>query len=669
MGRRAAKSLTFLGLLSSLVLCAAIYYPGLHGGFIFDDWPNIVGNNRLHVDHVSLEGLRQAAFSADAGPLKRPVSMLSFWVNYYTTGIDPFYFKLTNLLIHLANGLGLFWLTRLLLETSHLREGLIVRNGSTGALALIVAAVWLVHPLNLTSVLYVVQRMTSLSASFVILGLLSYVLGRRRLARGAVGFPWILLGLLAFGGLAVLSKENGVLLPFYMAVIEITLFRFSGLNAQDAKKLKIFFLCTAVLPAVAVVAFVLSNPDWLLRNYDGRNFNLTERLMTEARMLWLYLRWALVPTPDALGLFHDDVPISRGLLHPATTLLALGGLLLACGGAIRFRKQAPLFAFAVFWFLTGHLLESSFIGLELVFEHRNYLPLFGPILAGAYVLLLGVNRVSAGARLAVPTAFVACFAAVTGIRAADWSDFDSHSLRQALVRHHPESSRANYEAGLSLADIGLRDPEFGQAHYEEIKTYFERSVALDETAVNGLFGIILLSAMNDRPIDEAFIERLATRLGQIPLRQTVTGAFQSLLDWMRKDVVVLPQPTVLRLFEAALGNPTASHATKATLLSFLSIYYVEVAGDLQTGVSLALAAVEEDRGEAGLRVTLADLAIKLRNFDLAAHELDEIERMDHLGRFTLKRRKLAENLELARSRSEPSGQADDLSMNAVESPK
>lgn len=666
MRRRLAQTLTILGLVMSLALCAGIYYPGLHGGFIFDDWPNIVSNARLHVDHPSLEGLRQVAFSTDSGPLKRPLSMLSFWANYYAAGINPFYFKLTNLLIHLVNGIGLFWLTRLILETSDLRDRAVFRNGSTNALALTVAAVWLIHPLNLTAVLYVVQRMTSLSASFVILGLLSYVLGRRRLAAGSVGFPWILTGLFAFGALAVLSKENGALLPFYMAVMEMTLFRFSGLDAKNAKKLKIFFLCVAALPAAAAVGFVLSHPDWLLGKYEGRNFSLSERLMTESRVLWLYLRWTFVPTPDALGLFHDDVPVSRGLLQPATTLLAVGGLLLACGGAIRFRKQAPLFAFAVFWFLTGHLLESSFIGLELIFEHRNYLPLYGPILAGAYVLLLAVNKAPARARLAVPAAFVACFAAVTAIRAADWRDFDSHSLRQTLVRHHPASSRANYEAGLSLADIALRDPEFGETHYEEIKTFFERSASLDETAVNGLFGMILLNSTSHRPIDEAAIDRLASRLETIPLRRTVTGAFQSLLDWMRKDIVELPHETVMRLFEAALGNPTASHATKGTLLSILSVYYIDVTHDLQTGVSVALAAVEEDPREPAHRLTLVDLAMKLGNFQLAEQELDAIERMDRLGRFTLKRRKLAEDLALAQTRAESIGQSDDLSLNTTE---
>src|SRR5262245_41606476 len=101
---RSSLPFELLSLLLLLALGAAVYSPGLRGGFIFDDWPNIVQNTRLQADQLDLESVRAAAFSADSGMLKRPVSMLTFWANYYTSGLDPFYFKLTNLLIHLFNG-------------------------------------------------------------------------------------------------------------------------------------------------------------------------------------------------------------------------------------------------------------------------------------------------------------------------------------------------------------------------------------------------------------------------------------------------------------------------------------------------------------------------------------------------------------------------------------
>jgi hypothetical protein len=635
-----------LGLLFGLTfvfaLCIAAYYPGLHGDFVFDDWSNIIQNARLHVDTPTFEGLRQAALSADSGKLKRPVSMLSFWLNYYTTGLDPFYFKLTNLFIHLLNGLGLFWLTRLLLHNFRRWRPTDLKAVNCDWLALVVASTWLVHPLNVTSVLYVVQRMTSLSATFVVFGLICYVLGRQRLERGAQGWPLIFLGLFGFGSLAVLSKENGVLLPLYIAVIEVTLFRFSSVASATSTKLKAFSLVTVVLPTLAALAFVLTHPDWLANQYEGRDFSPAERLMTQARALWLYLLWTIAPMVGELGLFHDDVAVSRGLLRPATTLLAVAGLLVVLGAAMRFRKVAPLFAFATLWYLVGHVLESSIIGLELVHEHRNYLPLYGPLLAGLYLIVRTAGQLSPRTRLAIPVAFVIGFSAVTTIRSFDWRDL--YTLRMALVHHHPSSARSNYQAGVALADLSQKDPAVAATHYEQTKRYFDRSTSLDRTAVNGLFGLILLNAINGRPLDARSVDQLVERLSDVPVRFTVVAPFRSLVDWTTKGTVFLPRDTVLRLFGAALGNETSSQRTRATLLSVLSSYHYNVAADVQEAVSLALAAVEEDPTEPVHHLSLADLALKLGNVDLAARELEAVTRNDPLGRFTLQTRELAHSI-------------------------
>ncbi|HEX6996741.1 MAG TPA: tetratricopeptide repeat protein [Gammaproteobacteria bacterium] len=575
--------------------------------------------------------------------------MLTFWANYYASGLDAYAFKLTNLLIHLFNGLALFWLTRLLVSDPH---SAIRPNGTDDnrdVIALAVAGLWLLHPLHVTSVLYVVQRMTSLSATFVILGLICYVLGRQRIGRGEPGFPLILLGLVGFGSLATLSKENGALLPLYMATIEVALFRFSGVPAAASKKLKAFFVCTVIVPAVAALLFLIANPGWLAGGYQGRDFTLAERLMTETRILWLYLRWAIVPTPNDLGLFHDDIAVSRTLLEPPTTLLATVGIVAIFGAAFLVRKRAPLFTFATFWFLGGHLLESSVIGLELAYEHRNYLPLYGPLLAGVQLLMHCGARLTPKARLGVPAAFAVGLAVVTFGRALEWSSL--HDLRMSMVRHHPNSSRANYEAGVDLATLVLRNPELGPAYYEQVKDYFERSASLSPTAVNGLFGLILLNATNDKPVDEEAIEQLTDRLSSIPLNYTVVEGFRSLVDWMTKKTVVLPEATIVSLFGAALGNATANHRTRASLLSILSSYYCNVAGNLQEAASLALAAVEQDPGEPAHRLYLAELAIKLGNFELAKRELEVAQRYDRLGQFALRIGTLSELLQEARAKS------------------
>lgn len=650
MPRSVTHRLSAVSLVLAFLLCVAAYYPGLHGNFTFDDFSNIVQNHRLQVDTVSLDGLRQAALSADSGTLKRPVSMLSFWLNYYLSGLDPFYFKLTNLLIHLVNGLGLYCLATLLLAARKAPGSHDAEQDNIRFVAVAAAAIWLVHPLNLTGVLYVVQRMASLAATFMIFGLICYVLGRRRLARGEAGFPLILLGLFGFGALAVLSKENGALLPLYMGVIEFTVFRFAGLAPAARKRLELFFALTLAVPAVLAAAYVASHPQWLASQYQVRDFTMTERLMTEARVLCLYLRWLVIPTPSDLGLFHDDIVVSRGLLDPVTTLLSVVAILSACTAAVTLRKRVPWLTFAVFWFLGGHVLESSFIGLGLVFEHRNYLPIFGPVLAGVYALAWALRNARPAVRYSLPAVLTLVMAAVTADRAADWSSTDT--LAASLVRHHPDSALANYEAGMALGARALKNPAAAPHYYGQIKAYFERSSALAPKSVNGLFDILLLDASNSRPVDERVLERLSSRLASAPLSYTIIGSFRSLDDWVTKGAVSLPSDQVVHLFEAAIGNPTTGPQTKGALMSILSAYYFNVDKDVQDAVGMAIAATKEDPSEPVNHLSLASIALQLGNYELAANELEAVKRNDPLGRFTLRSESLAQALKHAQEKRE-----------------
>jgi hypothetical protein len=635
-------------LLLGLVACCAVYYPGLQGDFVFDDWPNIIQNQRLQIDELTFDAARAAALSAEPGALKRPISMLSFWANYYTTGLNPFYFKVTNLAIHLLNGLALFWLTRVLLRCFAARNT-VLSPAARDAIALATAVVWLLHPLNVTSVLYVVQRMTSLSAMFQILGVVSYLKGRERLARGESGFPLILAGFGVLGCFAVLAKENGVLLPFYVAAIELGLLRFSGVEPTARGRLQVFLLLTAALPLIAAVAFLTLDPSWLLEQYQHRAFTLSERLLTEARVLWLYLAWLVVPTRASLGLFHDDVAISHGLLDPPTTLAAIIGLVAICAAAIRFRNRAPMLTFAVQWFLAGHALESSVIGLELVHEHRNYLPIFGPLLAAAYALWQIAARIPTMARYAIPGLFLAAYSTITFARSLDWSDLQT--LQLAAARDHPGSPRSNHEAGTALGNLALRNPELAPRVYEEAKGYLERAAALDEASTSSLFGMILLDATIERPAGETDLARLEARLRSVPLRPTVIGQFQSLVDWTIKGTVELPAQSVSRLFESALGNPTADRSTRGALLSVFSSYYYSI-GRLQDAVSLALASVEEDPTHPVNHISLAKLATLLGNFELAAREIESGRRADTIGRFEREFKSVAASLEKAESESD-----------------
>src|SRR5690606_24632578 len=139
------------------------------------------------------------------------------------------------------------------------------------------------------------------------------------------------------------------------AVIECILFRFEAPDEQTRTRVKALTVAIIALPALFFV-FLATQQDWLTNQYASRSFTLPERLMTEARVLWLYAAWTAVPTPAALGLFHDDIAISRSLLAPPTTAMAILALGALVAGAALSSKRAPLFSFAVLWFLAGHAL-------------------------------------------------------------------------------------------------------------------------------------------------------------------------------------------------------------------------------------------------------------------------------------------------------------------------
>ena len=153
-------------LVLALLLVTAIYWPGLHGGFLFDDYPNIVDNHGVQPSEVSIPALVRATLSSPASEFKRPLASLSFALNYRATGLNPYWMKFTNLVIHLLNGWLVFWLTRRLLS-----EAAVIENKTcpttleqqTNIIALLITSAWLLLPINLTAVLYVVQRMESMA--------------------------------------------------------------------------------------------------------------------------------------------------------------------------------------------------------------------------------------------------------------------------------------------------------------------------------------------------------------------------------------------------------------------------------------------------------------------------------------------------------------------------
>lgn len=365
-GNFSPRAWHWLGAAGVLLLVALLYLPGLSGGFLLDDGANLQTLERIRAWGF-WQGVPSVLASNSAGDIGRPLPMLSFAFQHAAWPDDAAAFKRVNLGIHLFN-VVLMWLLAHLFW-AHLRPP---QGPRLAALPLLLALAWGLHPLFVSTVLYVVQRMALLAATFMLGGLLLYALGRLRWAQGGRLGPLLMAaGLLGGTALGALCKENALLLPGLVGILEVTLFA----RLPRPRGWAAFVSLGCLLPTLALAAFIgWQFHSWILPGYAIRDFDPVQRLLTEARILWQYLGLLALPLGRHLGLFHDDYPVSAGLFEPWTTLPAVAGVVTLAACAVACRRRHPALAFALGTFLWGHALESGPIPLELYYEHRNYLP-------------------------------------------------------------------------------------------------------------------------------------------------------------------------------------------------------------------------------------------------------------------------------------------------------
>jgi hypothetical protein len=505
----------------ALALCAlitAVFAPGLSGDFLFDDFHNIVHNSKVHATALDWSSLRRAAEAYEPGTIARPLATVSFAIDYYFGQGNPWGYKLVNVLIHVFNALLVLLLVRTLLRLAP------TRRLWPGLAALAIAAIWALHPLQVSTVLYVVQRMETLSLSFVLIGLLSYLKGRERQRAGAPGLGWLVLSF-ALAGIGLLSKETAALFPLYCLALEVTLLDFQAQRPQTRRALVIAYASGTALAIVVFLAAVL--PHYTAPGmFEGRHFTLGERLLTQLRVLPMYLGWMLFPAPSAMTFYYDNYPVSQGLLNPVSTLL--GGVLLLglFVAAIALRKRNPLFSLGILWFFAAHTLTSNVIPLELVFEHRNYFALLGILLSAAALL----DRLPAWPRPAM-TGFIACalvatFAFLTVLRTATWGN--TLLLGVDLAARNPQSSRA--AADLATLYVLMSDSDPQSPFYYLAMSELERASRLPYASPMPEQGLIILSSVTGQPVDPAWWSRLQHKLKTLPVgpqeMQSVSGLLE-----------------------------------------------------------------------------------------------------------------------------------------------
>ena len=371
-----------IGLIIGVALVA--YSNTFYVPFQFDDRPNIVQNPNVQIKVFAWDPLKQLVKNTYKEHI-RIFSLFTLALNYYFGGFNVFGYHLVNFIIHVAAGIFLYWFLILTFGLSTLKE----KYGSISyKVALFTSLIFISHPIQTQSVTYIVQRLSSMAGMFYLLSMVLYIKGR--LSSGRTSFFY-------FGGmvlsylLGVFSKETVAILPLFIALYEFYFFQNLDLSPKGRK---VVFVLLGTLLILGAFGFAIWGQRYInvtVEGYQFRTFTMWERVLTQFRVVLYYLTLLGYPHPSRLNLDYD-FPISKTLLDPPTTLLSIliiAGLL---GYSLWTAKKRPVLSFCILWYFGNLVIESSIFPLELVFEHRLYLPAIGPFILFSLLVVRGIEK-------------------------------------------------------------------------------------------------------------------------------------------------------------------------------------------------------------------------------------------------------------------------------------
>lgn len=494
----------------------AIYSNTFHAAWHMDDLPNIVNNRPLHIENLRPHTLWQTFFAKPGhfGSLYRPVACLTFALNWLLGENDTTVYHATNISIHAITAFLIYLVVIQLFQTPALNSQ--AADSPPRQVALLCALLWAVHPLQTQAVDYIVQRMAQLSALFYLLAMLLYLKGRLSPLRRVQWSCFISCGFSAF--LGIMSKENATMLPLTLFLLEVCFFRRGRFNIKTRYLVGAGCIGAFMIYVVGVNLFMGGDYFFFLKGYSNRPYTPLQRLLTETRILWLYLSQLVLPLPGRFSIEHDIV-LSVSLFNPLATLPATLGIVSAIGIGILAINKHPVVAFGILFFFLNHLIESSIIGLELVFEHRNYLPdifLFFPFAMGICRIKARIQSRSNKALILASNALlvllVVALGSFTYIRNQVW--LTGETLWLDALKKAPNSARAVNTLAIRLAWA----PDATSKQIDKAIELFKRS----------------LSGNKSRTLMDADI------FGNIANLYSKKGNYQNALEYYQRAIAVDP---------------------------------------------------------------------------------------------------------------------------------
>ena len=354
----------FFTFISLFIVLISIYSNSFYGDWHFDDYANIVDNHYIQIKSFSWSEIKHCIYGLAQERPSRPLSYLSFALNNYFHGTDVFGYHVVNFIIHYLASVFLFLFIYNTLKLPRLKDQY---EKIAYPMALLSMFFWAIHPVWVTSVTYVVQRMASMAGLFYIASMYFYLKAR---TNSKFQYSFILFTIsLLFGLASVLTKENAAMLP--VSILLFDLFLIGGITKQNVLK----YAKIALLPVIVVLiaGFIYVDFSNVINEYKIRDFTMVERLLTQPRVILFYLSLLFYPISSRLTLLYD-IDVSRSLLQPWTVIPSVFLILFIIVFALYIARKRPLISFCIIFYFLNHLIEGSIFNLELIYEHRNYLP-------------------------------------------------------------------------------------------------------------------------------------------------------------------------------------------------------------------------------------------------------------------------------------------------------
>ena len=460
-----------------LILCLGLglYLHTLQAPFIFDDYPCIKENPAIRnfAYFTDFAKVRELAIGEDIknNIAVRPVTYWTFALNYRIGELNVLGYHLVNIAIHLFNAVLVYLLARVTLQQTPLSNSATSNARLSGFIPLLVALLFIAHPLQIQAVTYISQRFTSLTTLFYLATLLLYIAART--AERSVR-RWFCYGLSLLLAIAAMkTKEIAFTLPVMLLLYDH--FFLTGGRRQRWLWLTPFFLTLLVIPGTLIWLVATDGvvvPEWKIDQainlVNSSGISQWGYFKTQCGVIVTYLRLFLLPIGQNL---IPDYPLAKSFFEPKI----IGSFLLLLtlfGGAIRLmlrsfqteqRSSGRLIAFGILWFFVTIAVSSSIIPLDLMMlEYRVYLPSFGVFFTIVVAAVVAVDKGWLPYRIFLGAAVlgIVLFSAATVVR----NDLYNDKIR--LLLDIISKSPNRLEARVGLAHTYMERERFDEAIVE-----------------------------------------------------------------------------------------------------------------------------------------------------------------------------------------------------------